>query len=165
MNQIFYSLFCFAFLLSCGENKVSTVKSNQNQMTGNDRDPHGCNGSAGYTWSVAKNKCIRIFEEGTPFLSYNQLSGAIDSTQVAYVVLSDDLSKAEVFFGNTDKPVVMDSLVVQEGETMPVLFENKIELLALKYYKDKYLLLYKDEIKYLQTYDEGEGLAALLKHE
>ena len=134
-------------------------------MTGNDSDPHGCIGSAGYTWSVAKNKCIRIFEEGTPFLSYNQLSGAIDSTQVAYVVLSDDLSKAEVFFGNTDKPVVMDSLVVQEGETMPVLFENKIELLTLKYYKDKYLLLYKDEIRYLQTYDKDEGLATLLKHE
>jgi hypothetical protein len=164
MNQIICSLLCFGILLSCGENQVSKVKTNQNQMTGNDRNPHDCIGSAGYTWSVVKNRCIRIFEEGSPFFSYDQSSGAIDSTQVAYVVLSDDLSKAEVFFGNTDKPVVMDSLVVQEGETMPVLFENKIELLALKYYKDKYLLLYKDEIKYLQTYDEGEGLAALLKH-
>jgi hypothetical protein len=164
MNQIICSLFCFAILLSCGENKVSTVKSNQNQMTGNDRDPHGCIGSAGYTWSVVKNKCIRIFEEGTPFFSYNQRSGVIDSTQVAYVVLSDDLSKAEVFFGNADKPVVMDSLAVQEGETMPFLFENKAELLALKYYKDKYLLLYKDEIRYLQTYNKDEGLATLLKH-
>jgi len=164
MNQIFYSLFCFAILLSCGENKVSSVKTNQNHMTGNDRDPNGCIGSAGYTWSAVKNRCIRTFEEGSPFFSYDQSSGAIDSTQVAYVVLSDDLSKAEVFFGNTDKPVVMDSIVVHEGETMPVLFENKIELLALKYYKDKYLLLYKDEIRYLQIYDKDEGLAALLKH-
>jgi hypothetical protein len=163
MNQIFCSLFCFAILLSCGENKVSTVKSNQNHLTGNDRDPHGCIGSAGYTWSVAKNKCIRTFEEGSRFFTYDQRTGAIDSTQVAYVVLSDDLSKAEVFFGNADKPVVMDSLAVKEGETMPFLFENKAELLALKYYKDKYLLLYKDEIRYLQTYDESEGLAALLK--
>lgn len=164
MNHIFSSLFCFAILLSCGENKVSAVKTNQNQMTGNDRDPHGCIGSAGYTWSAVKNRCIRTFEEGTPFLSYDQHSGAIDSTEVAYVVLSDDLSKAEVFFDSTDKPIVMDSLAVMEGETMPVLFENKAELLALKYYEDKYLLLYKDEIKYLQTYDEDEGLAALLKH-
>jgi len=102
--------------------------------------------------------------EGSPFFTYDQRTGAIDSTQVAYVVLSDDLSKAEVFFGNTDKPVVMDSLAVKEGETMPFLFENKAELLALKYYKDKYLLLYKDEIRYLQTYNKDEGLAAQLKH-
>ena len=164
MNQIFCSLFCFAMLISCGEKIITEDKTNQNTMIGNDRDPHGCIGSAGYTWSVVKNKCIRIFEEGTPFFSYNQRSGAIDSTQVAYVVLSDDLSKAEVFFGNADKPVVMDSLAVKEGETMPFLFENKAELLALKYYKDKYLLLYKDEIRYIQTYKEDEGLAALLKH-
>ena len=98
------------------------------------------------------------------FFSYYQGSGAIDSTRVAYIVLSDDLSKAEVFFGNTDKPVVMDSLAVKEGEPMPFLFENKPELLALRYYKNKYLLLYKDEIRYLQTYNEDEGLAALLKH-
>ncbi len=40
----------------------------------------------------------------------------------------------------------MDSPAVEEGETMPLLFENKTEFLALRYYKDKYLLLCKDEI-------------------
>lgn len=49
-------------------------------MMGNDRDPHGFIGSAGYTWSLVKNKCIRIFEEGTPFFNYEQGTGAIDST-------------------------------------------------------------------------------------
>jgi len=67
-------------------------------MTGNDRDLHGCMGSAGYTWSAAKNRCIRIFEEGSPFFSFDQHGGAIDSIQVPYVVLSDDLSKADFFF-------------------------------------------------------------------
>jgi hypothetical protein len=134
----------------------------QNQMVGNDIDANGCKGSAGYTWSVVKNKCIRIFEEGTPFVSYEPGTGAIDSTQVAFVVLSDDLSKAEVFFGNTDKPVVMESLDVMEGETMPVLFENKSEMLALRYYRDSYQLLYRDEIRYLQNYNSAEGLGAIL---
>lgn len=36
----------------CGEN-----------MVGNDRDEHGCIGSAGYTWCQAKNKCLRTWEE------------------------------------------------------------------------------------------------------
>ena len=33
------------------------------QLVGNDRDEHGCIGSAGYSWCATKQKCIRIFEE------------------------------------------------------------------------------------------------------
>ena len=32
-------------------------------MVGNDRDSHGCIGSAGYTWCEALSKCIRPWEE------------------------------------------------------------------------------------------------------
>lgn len=32
-------------------------------LVGNDRDEHGCIGSAGYQWCEAKNKCLRIWEE------------------------------------------------------------------------------------------------------
>lgn len=32
-------------------------------MVGNDRDKHGCIGSAGYSWCESLNKCIRIWEE------------------------------------------------------------------------------------------------------
>jgi len=57
----------------------------------------------------------------------------------------------------------MDSLVVQKGETRPFLFKNKAELLALRYYKIKYLLDFNDEIGSFQTYDEINCLEALLK--
>jgi hypothetical protein len=33
------------------------------ELVGNDRDEHGCIGSAGYTWCAAKNKCLRTWEE------------------------------------------------------------------------------------------------------
>lgn len=33
------------------------------QMVGNDRDEHGCIGSAGYLWCGSLNKCIRPWEE------------------------------------------------------------------------------------------------------
>lgn len=33
-------------------------------LPGSDKDNHGCIGSAGYIWSISKNKCIRPFEEG-----------------------------------------------------------------------------------------------------
>jgi len=34
-----------------------------NSLVGNDRDEHGCIGSAGYTWCAAKEKCLRLWEE------------------------------------------------------------------------------------------------------
>ena len=34
-----------------------------NQIVGNDRDSHGCIGSAGYSWCEAKHKCLRTWEE------------------------------------------------------------------------------------------------------
>ena len=35
----------------------------EGQLVGNDRDVHGCIGSAGYSWCEAKQKCLRIWEE------------------------------------------------------------------------------------------------------
>jgi hypothetical protein len=35
----------------------------EEQMVGNDRDEHGCIGSAGYSWCEAKQKCLRTWEE------------------------------------------------------------------------------------------------------
>lgn len=34
-----------------------------NNLVGNDKDEHGCIGSAGYTWCAVKNKCLRVWEE------------------------------------------------------------------------------------------------------
>lgn len=34
-----------------------------NNIVGNDRDEHGCIGSAGYTWCEEKQKCLRVWEE------------------------------------------------------------------------------------------------------
>ena len=36
---------------------------NSQQLVGNDRDAHGCIGSAGYSWCEVKQKCLRVWEE------------------------------------------------------------------------------------------------------
>jgi len=43
-------------LTSASENATTTI-------VGNDRDTHGCIGSAGYSWCAVKNKCLRVWEE------------------------------------------------------------------------------------------------------
>jgi len=35
----------------------------ENGMVGNDKDEHGCIGSAGYSWCEGKQKCLREWEE------------------------------------------------------------------------------------------------------
>jgi hypothetical protein len=43
---------------------VDQVKNNESQsLVGNDKDEHGCIGSAGYSWCEAKQKCLRSWEE------------------------------------------------------------------------------------------------------
>jgi hypothetical protein len=44
-------------------NGAVTNNTNPPQMVGNDRDAHGCIGSAGYVWCPEKNKCLRTWEE------------------------------------------------------------------------------------------------------
>jgi len=46
---------------ACIDNKCNVVCPRP--LVGNDRDEHGCIGSAGYTWCEEKQKCLRTWEE------------------------------------------------------------------------------------------------------
>lgn len=46
------------------KNSATTASPTITQpLVGNDRDVHGCIGSAGYSWCEAKQKCLRTWEE------------------------------------------------------------------------------------------------------
>jgi hypothetical protein len=40
-----------------------TASPSARQLVGNDKDAHGCIGSAGYSWCESKQKCLRPWEE------------------------------------------------------------------------------------------------------
>ena len=42
---------------------LAPVSTTTIPIVGNDRDVHGCIGSAGYSWCAVKNKCLRVWEE------------------------------------------------------------------------------------------------------
>jgi hypothetical protein len=48
------------------------------KLVGNDRDEHGCIGSAGYTWCEEKQKCLRSWEESCSTTALP----TIDETQI-----------------------------------------------------------------------------------
>ena len=59
-------------------------------IVGNDRDAHGCIGSAGYTYSELKKECIRVFEQKILLVSK-------DGTQQTALIFNQNKSKVEAF--------------------------------------------------------------------
>ena len=59
--------------------QVQIQKQPTPQIVGNDRDSHGCIGSAGYTWCALKNKCLRTWEEKCEVATQNQVVCTMDA--------------------------------------------------------------------------------------
>ena len=74
------------------------------QKVGGDRDAHGCIGSAGYTYSILKNDCIRIFEQEIKLSCTSETIGVGSQTAV---VFSSDKKKAEVFLSFTETKILI----------------------------------------------------------
>ena len=72
--------------------KTETALPPSPAITGADSDEHGCKGSAGYSWSVVKNECIRIFEAG---IRLDAKAADIDKTTSAFVVFKSDTDEAQ----------------------------------------------------------------------
>lgn len=102
-----------AFLLSCN-NKPAETKEKENvtadttkaPIVGNEKDEHGCIGSAGYTWSELRKDCIRIFEVGTKL---NPTDAIADKTTAAFVVFNSRRSEVELYVpGQAGTSVIME---------------------------------------------------------
>lgn len=92
MNKLWTIPFACWLLVSCGSVNDSAEKTGR-PLLGGDRDKHGCIRSAGYTWSEARQDCIRLFEVGVRL----RISDNPASTTSAFVVFSIDSLQAEVF--------------------------------------------------------------------
>lgn len=74
---------------------ITTIAHAQT-IAGGDTDKHGCRASAGYTWSVLRAECIRVWETGTRLHATDTTA-----TSDAFVVFATDSTKAEIWAANT----------------------------------------------------------------
>lgn len=81
---------------------------------GSDKDKHGCKGSAGYTFSILKNDCVRIFEEK---IQLKEVDNKKSYTSNAAVILSEDAKKAEIFLPSSDGSLVLDKIASKKAVT------------------------------------------------
>jgi hypothetical protein len=129
MKKVFLFSIIITLSFSCAK-KVSEEKKTRKEETksvvvvGSDSDSHGCKASAGYTWSILKKECIRIFEIGT------KLSHAEDGktyTIVSYVIF--DGNKAELFLDTQKESIILERK--SEGESW---IKDDLQLIAWKGY-------------------------------
>jgi hypothetical protein len=75
-------------------------------IVGGDSDEHGCKGSAGYTWSVVKNECIRIFESG---IRLDPQAADLDKGLSAFVVFKSENedAQAELYVPNQKGTILL----------------------------------------------------------
>jgi len=125
MKKVFLLSIIIGLAVSCStknaqETKTAKETKTEKVIVGGDVDSHGCKGSAGYSWSVIKNKCIRIFE-GTK-LSHAEEAGKTYTT-AAYVVFEGN--KAELFLDTQKESIILerksegDSWVKDDLEQFP----------------------------------------------
>lgn len=122
--------------------KVDTISVS---LIGNDKDNNGCLATAGYSWSVLKQDCVRLFE--TAFiLAPIQSPDSTDAVLVSYVLISTDGLQAEVFFPGSEESILMNRPVVGQ----PWIHED------LKLVADEGFKLYKEgTLKYLGDNEPG----------
>ncbi|MNQ65950.1 hypothetical protein D3C85_804250 [compost metagenome] len=86
------------------ESTSTTPKEPQKEVAvGGDSDSHGCKASAGYTWSVLKKECIRIFENSTKL---NHAEDGKTYSTVSYVIF--DGNKAELFLDTQKESIILE---------------------------------------------------------
>ncbi len=97
-------------LFSCNQTKTSDgngeEKSKEEIMAGGDKDEHGCIGSAGYSWSEVRQECIRLFESAERMIPVDK--NTQDTTLSAFILVSEDKSKAELFLPQDTGSVILD---------------------------------------------------------
>lgn len=91
-------------IYSIGACIILSVSSMIAQTVGNDKDEHGCRASAGYTFSIIKNECIRLFEQE---IQLNEVNPSGTSTSLSAVIFSDDKKKAEIFIPESKSGIIL----------------------------------------------------------
>ena len=73
-------------------------------LVGGDIDKNGCKPSAGYTFSIIKNDCVRLFEQE---IRLKEVEPKQLYSSYATIIFSDDKRKAEIFVPTIESSIIL----------------------------------------------------------
>ena len=161
MKCVFGTLIVAALMGACSPSPFA--EKPQPTLTGGERDAQGCLASAGYTWSPLRAACIRIFEAG---LAFAPSGDNPDPTLQAFVVMPPPAAtppqQAELYLPGQSAPISLQAVRVPEGETQPVVLQNKAAGVEVDYVRDDYWLRVHGRPMYVRHGQDNAPLDALL---
>lgn len=91
--------------MACNPNALKTTDQEPPEIieAGSGRDEHGCIPSAGYEWSVALERCIRLWEVGIELTNVR----VPNSTSVAYLIIDPEKDKAELYMSEVSGSLIL----------------------------------------------------------
>jgi hypothetical protein len=122
-------------------------------------DTHGCDAAEGFVWSAVRKTCIQPWQVGAQFTPSDPKTGG---QRVAFVVLSDDRVKAEVFFTGRP-PVTLNATLYRRDDPVRILYTNADHSVELLFEKDKFFVAEDGKTSFVQPYSTTSGLGAVLK--
>lgn len=124
MKKLALLLLSVSVLFACntGQRKSEAADAEQQtaeeQLVGDDRDEHGCIGSAGEIWSEMLESCVRLFDDA---VRLNPVEVQEDEAVIsAFVLYNEDQSKVEIFLPEMDGV----SMILEKSEDG--LFQNEL---------------------------------------
>jgi hypothetical protein len=124
-------------------------------------DAHGCDASEGFLWSEVRKTCIQPWQVGAQFTPSDPRKGG---QRVAFVVLSDDRVKAEVFFTGRP-PVTLNATPYRRDDPLRILFSNADHSVELFFENDQFFIAEDGKASFVQPYSTTAGLGAVLKQD
>lgn len=143
MKKVFYLIAFLLLLTSCDlilkqDNVVPLENKGPEVGIAIAKDKNGCIAEEGYKWSIVKDSCIRVVDEGFRLNPINDLSN-LEPTKSAYVVLGEKKLQAEVFLQDSPNSIYFKRNSENED------FKEKEFTLSLK---SGFTLSIKDSIIY-----------------
>lgn len=102
-NAFHTLIFIFMSTLSYGQNTENPAEVLP-PLVGGDTDKHGCKPSAGYTFSILKNDCIRLFEQE---IQLKEVNPKQSYTSYSTIIFSDNKRKAEIFVPTMESSTIL----------------------------------------------------------
>ena len=131
------SVLTFLILLGVGLAVIVFITSGKSPIGGK-KDKHGCIPSAGYTWSQARNECVRVFEVSTQLLK----TGSNNPNDFrAFIVFNDNKTLGDIYLpGPINLHIALDKETKKQGYSKWIEKNNEYTLIL----KGNKLALFKD---------------------
>ncbi len=110
MKKIIVALIVIAFAgcrdLSGSSDNV-TANKKLGRVVGADKDEKGCVASAGYTFSILRDSCVRPFETGIRLNSVKAIESR-DRQMSAFAILEENGNRAEIFVPQEKGSIILE---------------------------------------------------------